>query len=128
MTWFRELDPEWQMLVVLASIIAAIGAIGWLVASVHAYRVYVTERADDDRSYRSQGHKPPESDPEMTTLMVPVITDDDLQCGTHSLRAVGLRTGGIRLVRTQDGLVQFLRTVADDTAYEGRHHLMEVGP
>jgi hypothetical protein len=32
------------------------------------------------------------------------------------------------LVRTQDGLVQFLRTVGNETTYEGRHHLMEVGP
>jgi hypothetical protein len=123
MTWFRELDPEWQLLVVLAAVVAATGLIGWLVVSIHAYR---TEWAKDDRSYRKQGHTPPESDPEMTTLMVPVIADDDLQCGTHSLRAVGLRTGGIRLVRTQDGLVQFLRTVADDSTYEGRHHLIEV--
>ena len=112
-------DTAW-LVVEIAAAFALLGVVGSLIVTW----MRSVER-DMDVSMRAAGHVPPEVDAERTALMVPVIADPDLQHGTHSLRAVGHRTGGIRLVRTQEGLVQFIRTVSDEAEYEGRHHLSE---
>lgn len=101
------------------------GTVLVLVALAGGWRAWWKQAQESgfmDRALRKAGHVPPETDPERTAW-IPVVVDDDLACGAHSLRSQSLRVGTVNLSRSASGWLRVDRIGTETIPYRGHHHM-----